>query len=214
MLNAPALGRPASITREEIMIAALGLLGPSRSMSSLSLREIARATGMAPNSFYRHFRDLDELSIALIDLAARSLQQIIREARERAQQRHGSVVASSIEAFMQQLHEDARFLHLLLRESHLGSAAYKQAIEQALVQFEQELCSDLIRLAHHNERPLYAPDLTARAITRLVFAIGASAIDRPHREHARIAEELCAMVRMLLLGSQQMAHLSSAASTV
>ena len=202
MLNAPALGRPASITREEIMIAALSLLGPSRSMSSLSLREIARATGMAPNSFYRHFRDLDELSIALIDLAADSLRQIIREARERATRGHGSVVASSIQAFMQQLHEDEKFLHLLLRESHIGSPAYQHAIEQALSEFEQELCHDLIRLAQHRQQPLYAPALTAKAITRLVFTLGASAVDRPSSEHPRIAEELCVMVRMLLAGSQ------------
>ena len=202
MLSSSAVGRPASITREEIMMAALGLLGPSRSVSSLSLREIARATGMAPNSFYRHFRDLDELSIALIDLAAASLRQIIREARERAALGHGSIVASSIQAFMQQLHEDEKFLHLLLRESHIGSPAYQQAIEKALNEFAQELCHDLIRLAEHRHQPLYAPELTAKAITRLVFTLGASAVDRPASEYPRITEELCTMVRMLLAGSQ------------
>ncbi|RYZ78033.1 MAG: TetR family transcriptional regulator, partial [Moraxellaceae bacterium] len=58
-------GRPTSISREEIIDAALALVGPHRSVSTLSLREVAREAGIAPNSFYRHFRDVDELAIAL-----------------------------------------------------------------------------------------------------------------------------------------------------
>ena len=63
-----------TVTREDLIIAALALIGPHRSLSTLSLREVAREAGIAPNSFYRQFRDMDELSIALIDLAGRSLR--------------------------------------------------------------------------------------------------------------------------------------------
>jgi len=34
-------------------LAALKLVGPHRSISTLSLREVAREAGIAPNSFYR-----------------------------------------------------------------------------------------------------------------------------------------------------------------
>ena len=81
---APALGRKAVISREDIINAALKLLGPHRSVSTLSLREVTREAGIAPNSFYRQFRDMDELAIALIDRAGRSLRQIIGKARRRA----------------------------------------------------------------------------------------------------------------------------------
>jgi len=60
-------GRKAVISREDIITAALKLLGPHRSVSSLSLREVAREAGIAPNSFYRQFRDIDELAVTLID---------------------------------------------------------------------------------------------------------------------------------------------------
>ena len=63
------VGRKATITKEELFQAALNLIGPQKSISSLSLREVAREAGIAPNSFYRHFKDIDELAIELIDRA-------------------------------------------------------------------------------------------------------------------------------------------------
>ena len=44
-------GRKASISREDLMAAALKLVGPHRSVSPLGLRERARGGGIAPNSF-------------------------------------------------------------------------------------------------------------------------------------------------------------------
>lgn len=197
-------GRKVSISRDDIMAAALKLIGPHRSVSTLSLREVAREAGVAPNSFYRHFRDMDELAIALIDQAGRSLRQIIGEARHRATTER-SVVRTSIEAFMEQLAADDQLLHILLREGSAGSEAFKQAVERELMFFEEELCVDLVRLAAHNKTGLYDPALTAKAITRLVFAIGATAMDMPREKHAEITEQLALMVRMIIVGTQTMA---------
>ena len=57
--------RKATITKEELFQATLNLIGPQKSIASLSLREVAREAGIAPNSFYRHFKDIDELAIGL-----------------------------------------------------------------------------------------------------------------------------------------------------
>lgn len=199
-----ARGRKVSISRDDIMAAALKLIGPHRSVSTLSLREVAREADVAPNSFYRHFHDMDELAIALIDQAGRSLRQIIGEARQRATTER-SVVRSSIEAFMEQLAADDQLLHILLREGSAGSEAFKQAVERELMFFEDELRVDLVRLAEHNKTGLYEPALTAKAITRLVFAIGATAMDMPREKHAEISKQLALMVRMIIVGSQTMA---------
>ena len=53
------VGRKATITKDELFQAALNLIGPQKSIASLSLREVAREAGIAPNSFYRHFKDID-----------------------------------------------------------------------------------------------------------------------------------------------------------
>lgn len=197
-------GRKQVISRDDIIAAALHLLGPNRSVSTLSLREVARAAGIAPNSFYRHFRDLDELSVALIDLAGESLRQLIGEARQRASSEH-SVVQSCTDAFMARLHADDPLLHILLREGTVGSAAFKQAVERQLHFFEDELRLDLIRLAEVQNTGLYEPALTAKAITRLVFAMGATALDLPPEQYAEFTRQIVVMVRMVISGTQELA---------
>lgn len=204
-VSRPVAGRKAVITRDDIIVAALKLVGPNRSVSTLSLREVAREAGIAPNSFYRHFHDIDELAVALIDLAGRSLRQIIGAARQRAAS-GSSVVRSSVETFMEQLGADEQLLHILLREGTVGSDAFKQAVDRELQFFEDELREDLIRLAALNQTGLYEPALTAKSITRLVFAIGATAMDLPREQHPEITEQLVKMVRMIIVGTQTMAQ--------
>lgn len=197
-------GRKPVISRDDVIAAAIKLLGPHRSVSSLSLREVAREAGIAPNSFYRQFRDMDELAVALIDRAGSSLRQIIGEARHRARTNR-SVVRGSVEAFMLQLRSDDRLLHILLREGTVGSDAFKQAVDRQLNFFEEELQQDLIRLAQANQTGLYEPALTAKAITRLVFAMGATAMDLPEDKLPELAEQLIVMVRMILTGTRALA---------
>jgi AcrR family transcriptional regulator len=197
-------GRKPVISREDIIAAALKLVGPHRSLSTLSLREVAREAGIAPNSFYRHFRDMDELAVALIERAGESLRQIIGEARLRATAER-SVVRGSIEAFMEQLRADDRLLHILLREGTVGSDAFKQAVDRQLNFFEEELRLDLIRLAEANKTGLFEPALTAKAITRLVFAMGATAMDLSQEEYDKLTAQVVLMVRMIVTGTQALA---------
>ncbi|MBQ0754550.1 MAG: HTH-type transcriptional repressor FabR [Gammaproteobacteria bacterium] len=197
-------GRRAVISREDLISAALALVGPNRSVSTLSLREVAREAGIAPNSFYRHFRDIDELAVTLIDEAGSALRKIIGGARTRAVSGK-SVVRGSIESVMEQLNGEQKFLHLLMREGTVGSNAFKQAVEKQLSFFEEELCTDLIRLADINKHPICEPESVAKAITRLIFAQGAAIADLPEDQRDAAAEQMMLMVRMILVGSQTMA---------
>ena len=201
-------GRKPMISREDIIAAALKLLGPSRSVSTLSLREVAREAGIAPNSFYRHFRDMDELAVALIDMAGESLRQIIGQARQRATF-EVSVVQSCTDAFMEQLRGDDRLLHILLREGTVGSDAFKHAVERQLSFFEEELGQDLVRLAALKGSGLYQPALTAKAITRLVFTMGATVLDLPRDKQDELAAQIVKMVRIIIAGTQTLAIFDS-----
>ena len=196
-----AVGRKATITKEELFQAALNLIGPEKSISSLSLREVAREAGIAPNSFYRHFKDIDELAIALIDRAGIVLRYIIREARLQASQQN-SIIRSSVDIFIQQLDTDEGNLSLLLREGYTGSKSYKEAVERQLNFFQQELQEDLVRLERINGTQLVHPDLVAKAITQLVFNMGAKLIDLPTQSRKIVAEQTMVMIRMILEGAR------------
>lgn len=79
-------GRPAEPPkggRERLMGAALELAATTRSLASLGLREVARAAGLNPNTFYRHFKSFDELGLALVDRMGVELRAGLRERRLR-----------------------------------------------------------------------------------------------------------------------------------
>lgn len=197
------VGRKATITKQELFQAALNLIGPQKSIASLSLREVAREAGIAPNSFYRHFKDIDELAIELIDRAGVVLRQILHEARLKATKQN-SIIRSSVEVFIEQLDTDEGNLSLLLREGYTGSIPYKLAVERQLNYFQQELQDDLIRLERLNNSKLAHPDIAAKAITQLVFNMGAKVIDMPTAARKETAEQTMIMIRMILEGARHL----------
>jgi AcrR family transcriptional regulator len=194
-------GRKATITREALLEAALAIAGPDRGLSSLTLREVAREAGIAPNSFYRHFHDTNELAVALIEQAGDSLRRIIREARVRAVSER-SVVRTSLEAFMEPIAENDQLLKLFLREGSVGSPELRTAVERQLVFFEDELESDLRRFAELRNHRLEEPHLAARAATRIVFAMATRSLDLAPSERAKLVDETIVMLRMVLLGAR------------
>ncbi|MDR2060920.1 MAG: HTH-type transcriptional repressor FabR [Acinetobacter sp.] len=198
-----SVGRKATITKEELFQATLSLIGPQKSIASLSLREIAREAGIAPNSFYRHFKDIDELAIALINQSGLVLRRIIREARLQASKQQ-SIIRSSVEVFIQQLNTDEGNLSLLLREGYTGSTSYKAAVDRQLNFFQQELQEDLIRLERLNNSKISHADLAAKAITQLVFNMGAKVIDLPVEQRTEVAEQTMVMIRMILEGARHL----------
>lgn len=197
------VGRKATITKEELFQAALNLIGPQKSIAALSLREVAREAGIAPNSFYRHFRDIDELAIELIERSGGVLRQILHQARLKVS-KDGSIIRSSVDVFIEQLDADEGNLSLLVREGYTGSISYKQAVEHQLNFFQQELQEDLIRLERMHNNKLAHPDLVAKAITQLVFNMGAKVIDLPSDARKEVAEQTMIMIRMLIEGSRHL----------
>ena len=197
----PRTGRKATITREALLEAALAIAGPDRGLSSLTLREVAREAGIAPNSFYRHFHDTNELAVALIEQAGDSLRRIIREARVRAVSER-SVVRTSLEAFMEPISENDQLLKLFLREGSVGSPELRTAVERQLVSFEDELETDLRRFAELRNHRLEEPHLAARATTRIVFAMATRSLDLAASERAKLVDETIVMLRMVLLGAR------------
>ncbi|WP_122901253.1 HTH-type transcriptional repressor FabR [Acinetobacter sp. B51(2017)] len=198
-----SVGRKATITKEELFQAALNLIGPTKSIAALSLREVAREAGIAPNSFYRHFKDIDELAIELIERSGIVLRQILHQARLKAS-KQSSIIRTSVEVFIEQLDADEGNLSLLLREGYTGSKSYKEAVERQLNFFQQELQEDLIVLERINRSKIAHPDLVAKAITQLVFNMGAKVIDMPSEERKVVAEQTMIMLRMILEGARHL----------
>ncbi len=189
-------------TRHAILQAALRL-SAERGFSSLSLRGIAAEAGIAPTSFYRHFQDIDDLGLALVDEVGLSLRQLIREARRRVSARKNTgVTRASIETFMEFADSNATLFRLLLGEGAGSTAPFRRAIAKEIARFTDDLSDDLRSAAKESGKPLADVGLAAEAMVTIAFNLGAAAIDLPAEERRKVADRIIAEVRMVVRGAQ------------
>ena len=165
---------------------------------------MAREAGIAPTSFYRHFTELDELGLALVDEAGVALRQLMRQARKRIE-REGGAINTSVETFMEYLTDNANLFRLLLRERTGVSKIFRTAVQAEIDHFVTELTEDLEKMAEYRQRPLTDSHLVAESMVQLVFNLGAEALDAPPRQKARLKEKLKTQLRMVLVGAETMA---------
>jgi AcrR family transcriptional regulator len=191
-------------TRRALMDAALAQLSADRGFGSLSLREVAREAGIAPTSFYRHFAELDELGLALVDEGGVALRQLMRHARKRIA-RDGSAISTSVETFMEYLGNNANLFRLMLRERTGVSKPFRTAIRAEIDHFVTELADDLRRFADEQKRPLSDARVVAEAMVTLVFNQGAEALDAIPKEREELKVKIKTELRMILVGSQALA---------
>lgn len=194
-------------TRRALMDAALAQLSADRGFGSLSLREVAREAGLAPTSFYRHFSELDELGLALVDEGGVALRQLMRQARKRiARAGDGSAIATSVDTFMEYLGNNANLFRLMLRERTGVSKPFRTAVKAEIDHFVTELADDLRRFAEEQGKPLSDARLVAEAMVTLVFNQGAEALDASPTERDELKTKLKTELRMILVGSQSLSR--------
>ncbi|OEY67242.1 HTH-type transcriptional repressor FabR [Marinobacter sp. X15-166B] len=195
-------------TRRALMDAALAQLSAERGFGSLSLREVAREAGIAPTSFYRHFSDLNELGLVLVDEGGVALRQLMRQARKRIAQ-NGSAITTSIDTFMEYLDDNANLFRLMLRERTGVSKPFRTAVQAEIDHFVTELADDLRRVAQEENRPLLDARLVAEAMVTLVFNQGADALDASPKERKVLTTKLKLELRMILIGAQVLARVAA-----
>lgn len=185
-------------TRRALINAAFNQLGPEKSFSNLSLREVAREAGIAPTSFYRHFKDMDELGLTMVDEVGILLRQLMRKARKRIEHDGGSVIYVSLETFFEFVDNHANMLRLLLRERAGTSLEFRAAALREIQHFTSELST---YIAMRNAELGHIAYLQAEAMVTLVFESGAQALDMNQYDRARLKERLRLQLRMIGKGA-------------
>ncbi|MCW9717501.1 HTH-type transcriptional repressor FabR [Avibacterium sp. 21-599] len=184
-------------TRRALISAAFNQLSAEKSFSNLSLREVAREAGIAPTSFYRHFRDMDELGLEMVDEAGLMLRQLMRQARKRLEN-GGSVIVISVNTFFEFITHSSNVFRLLLRESSGTSHAFRTAAAREIKHFIDELAE---YIAERNGYSRHIAYIQAEGIVTLVFTAGANALDMNKEERELLKERVILQLRMLAKGA-------------
>ena len=187
-------------TRRLLIDAALGQLSAERSFSSLSLREVAKEAGLAPTSFYRHFSDMDELGLTLVDEAGLTLRQLMRQARQRIE-KGGSVIKISVHTFMEFIENNGNIFRLLLRERSGTSEEFRAAVNREISYFTLELC-DYLEKANKLDRDIAF--LQSNAAVTIVFNAGAEALDYTKSERDDLADRTIQQLRFIARGAVEL----------
>lgn len=190
-------------TREALLAAALELLGGERSFTSLSLREVTREAGIVPAAFYRHFRDMEALGLALVEVSFRTLQALMREAR-RTGPSTDHLVRTSVETYVTYVRGHLGHFRFVAKERFSGTTSIRVAIRNEIRLFASDLAIDLSRFAPAER--IDGDDL--RMIAGLIINTMASMtellIDLPEGDHAgerELVELATKQLRLILFGA-------------
>ena len=190
-------------TRRTIIDAAFRLLSADQSYANLSLREVTREAGIAPTSFYRHFKDMDELGLTLVDEVGLTLRQLMRQARARIEAGGGSIVRTSVTTFMEFMETNGNEFRLLLRERSGTSKAFRLAVQRELQHFVEELSDYIEAKTSANHLAAY---YEADALVTLVFNAGAEALDLGKSKRLQLADKVVQQLRYVAKGSEALRH--------
>ncbi|GHB68851.1 DNA-binding transcriptional regulator FabR [Psychrosphaera saromensis] len=191
------------LTRRTIIDAAFRLLSADQSYANLSLREVTREAGIAPTSFYRHFKDMDALGLTLVDEAGLTLRQLMRQARARIEEGGGSVVKTSVSTFMEFVETNGNEFRLLLRERSGTSKSFRLAVQRELQHFVEELSDYIEAKTSANHVAAY---YEADALVTLVFNAGADALDLAPSKRSLLADKVVQQLRYVAKGSESLRH--------
>ncbi|MEU9589719.1 TetR family transcriptional regulator [Streptomyces sp. NPDC048219] len=130
-------------TRQALLDAALALL-EEQSLSSLGLREVTRAVGVAPTAFYRHFRSTADLGVALVEEALGSLHPMIRTTVSPAED-SDERIARAVELIAGHVAAHPAHVRFIARERHGGVQPVREAIRDQLARFAEEVQAELAK---------------------------------------------------------------------
>lgn len=191
-------------TRQALLDAALELL-EEQSFSSLSLRQVTRAAGIVPTAFYRHFDNMEELGLALIDESFRTLRAMLRAARSDPRT-YEHVIRHSVEILVRHVHEHDAHFRFIARERFGGVAALRHAIRAEIRLFASELATDLRGFPYLDRWTTEDLQLLSGLVVNAMVSTAEAILDAPRDDPNREAEIVAAaerQLRMIMLGVPQ-----------
>lgn len=189
-------------TRQSLMEAAIAQVATGRSFASLSLREVTRDAGVVPASFYRHFRDMDELGLALVDETCQRLRKLIRAART-VQTPGDNMLSASVSTFLLYVEANRAAFHFLTRERYGGSKPVRDAIAREVRGFVVDLAADFAKFPHFNQLPREDLEMMACLLVNTVVSALGELLELPANHpdiKGAVAKALTDQMRVIVLG--------------
>jgi AcrR family transcriptional regulator len=190
------------LTRQALLDAALVRMESGESFDSISLRSVARAAGVVPAAFYRHFDSMDELGLALVEESFRSLRGMLRQAREGAPPTE-QVIRTSVQTLTDYVRDNRQHFAFVARARSTGNNLLRHAIRSEIRLFTSELATDLARFPMLRDWTTEDLQMVAGLLVGAMISTVEAILDAPAHDDAaqeaitRLAEK---QLRLVMLG--------------
>lgn len=175
----------------------LGVQGPG--FSGLGIRELAREAGLNPNTFYRHFENMEDLAQYAAREVAHEVMDGMRKVRE-ASYRHADATEGAAKYFLAEVQANPDAFRMGLRELHSGPARMRRIMQKVLDEIAQLSVEQIQR---QNLVPSLAEDAlfeAARNISYYMIGRSLDILDQP-QDAKRIQAEIVRYIRIQFLGA-------------
>jgi TetR/AcrR family transcriptional regulator, fatty acid biosynthesis regulator len=190
-------------TRKSLMDAALTLTGNGENFSNISLREVAKNAGVVPTSFYRHFKDMEELGLNIVDDLGLILRKLMRATRQNSDY-FDTLAQQSIEVYTDFVSENKNYFYFMAQIRTGGTPVLRNAIRSDIKYFANELASDLRPLSVFDKADDSDLELISLLIVEAVFDTTIDLLDQiqtsPNQQQAYV-DNTVKKLRMIWLGA-------------
>jgi AcrR family transcriptional regulator len=131
-------------TRRALLDAALEQIDAGVSFDAVSLRSVARAAGVVPTAFYRHFASMDELGLALVEESFRTLRGGLRSAREGGLPPE-RIIQRSVRILVGHVRANPLHFTFVARVRSSANGVLRHAVRTEIRLLTSELATDLAR---------------------------------------------------------------------
>ena len=191
-------------TRLALLEAARQLMAAGRGFGSISLREVAKAAGIVPTGFYRHFDDMDQLGLALVNEVDATFRATLRLVRH-----HeivvGGLTAASVRIFLDGVAANRPQFLFLAREQYGGSLPVRQAIATLRAGISADLATDLGSMPKWQHLDSASLQVMADLVVKAVFATLPELIDPPAPDlpaHLTPEAKISQQLRFIFIGAK------------
>ena len=191
-------------TRHSLLEAALKLAAGGRSLAGLSLREVTREAGVVPTACYRHFADMSELVLALVDEVGLTLRKLLREARVAALGSPHFVIQNSVQIFLGFVRANPRAFEVLAQERGGAEPRVREAINREVRYFVGELAEDFRLFPPMSQFPAEDREMIADLVINTALTHAGEILQLPKGQSRREQEltvRIIKQIRLILLGA-------------
>jgi AcrR family transcriptional regulator len=190
-------------TRNALIHSWLRLIGDGANFASVSLREVAKTAGVVPTSFYRHFGDMDELGLAVVDQLGSDLRRLGRLVKDPDTPVSASV-QQGVAAFAEYVTGNADLVRFVNQARTGGNSPLRKAIDNELEFFSARIASALGDV--HPELDTTARDAVAELVMAVLLDSTPAMLEADEDHLADVRAGLERKIHIVLLGAAQLAN--------